>query len=410
MTPSFALDFDAIARTLPDALCLISRDGDILSANPIARRLLRLDANDGAPVTLAKIFDGPQEKLTQFLTQCARTSEPVPGRFDLRTLDTTVTPCILSGHLIQPRTAESPSLIMLRIQTKLEFVRGFIVLNEKIRELEREIVHRTQAQQELQRHQEHLEELVDERTRELLVTNKELEAFCYSVSHDLRAPLRAIDGFSRILSEDHVASLDPGAHAVLERMRAAAQRMGIVIDELLELSRITRAALEIEDVDLTDLAHDTVARLQQSEPHRRVAVRIAEGLQARGDPALLSIALDNLLGNAWKYTVKVDEAKIEFFARREADDGVYVVRDNGAGFDMRFADKLFKPFERLHRVDEFPGTGIGLAIVQRVVHRHGGRVWADGAVNVGANFYFTLSAPPVAAVSYRDAAPDSIAE
>ncbi len=392
MTPSFALNFDTLARSLPDALCLVSRDGILLGANAGARRLLQLDSPDGVPVTLADIFAGPRDEFAQFMTQCARTSEPVPGGFVLRAGNGTVTPCILSGHLIHSTSADVPPAILLRIQTKSEFVRGFTVLNEKIRELEHEILRRTQAQQELQHHQEHLEELVEERTRELRVANKELEAFCYSVSHDLRAPLRAIDGFSRVLAEDHGENLEPGAHAALERMRAAAQRMGVVIDELLALSRITRAQLEVEGVDLTELAHDALARLRESDPHRHVTAHIAEGLHARGDPDLLSVALDNLLGNAWKYTVNVDEATIELFARTEGEEVVYIVRDNGAGFDMRFADKLFRPFERLHRVDEFPGIGIGLAIVQRVVHRHGGRIWAEGAVNAGANFYFTLSA------------------
>jgi light-regulated signal transduction histidine kinase (bacteriophytochrome) len=220
--------------------------------------------------------------------------------------------------------------------------------------------------------------------------NEELNAFCYSVSHDLRAPLRAIDGYGHILQEEYGARLDETGRGYIERSRAGARRIGEVIDDLLRLTALARGGVERLPTDLTSVAQSIVAILAVRSPERAVSVRIAEGLTANGDPGLLHIALENLLGNAWKYTSKTDAASIEFGAEHRNGETVFFVRDNGAGFDAAYADKLFQPFQRLHGAQEFPGSGIGLATVGRIVQRHGGRVWATGMVGVGATFFFTL--------------------
>jgi signal transduction histidine kinase len=221
--------------------------------------------------------------------------------------------------------------------------------------------------------------------------NRELEAFSYSVSHDLRAPLQSIDGFSLALLEDYQNLLDERGNDYLRRVRVATQKMAQLIDDLLKLSRLTRGVLNLATVDLSDLARGIAAELKKSQPGRRVSFRIEDGLTAICDPNLLKVVLDNLLGNAWKFTGKKEEATIEFGAA-EADGAVSCfVRDDGAGFDMNYADKLFVTFQRLHLEKDFPGTGIGLSLVQRIVKLHGGKVWAEGAVGRGATFYFTLN-------------------
>jgi signal transduction histidine kinase len=227
--------------------------------------------------------------------------------------------------------------------------------------------------------------------QEIEATNKELETFSYSVSHDLRSPLRSIDGFSHILLEDYADELDDEGRDYLRRVRAGAQRMGELIDALLSLTRLTRGEMRRETVDLSAIASEIAEDLRQAQPERKAEFLITDGLVANGDARLLKVALENLLGNAWKFTGREAHAKIEFGALRH-DDGTlaYFVRDNGAGFDEAYAGKLFGSFQRLHGADEFEGTGIGLATVQRIVHRHGGRIWAEGEVGRGATFYFTL--------------------
>jgi PAS domain S-box-containing protein len=225
----------------------------------------------------------------------------------------------------------------------------------------------------------------------LSAANAELEAFSYSVSHDLRAPLRSINGFSTVILEDYGHQLDPEARALFERVRAAAERMGQLIDDLLGLAGVGRAEMRQQAVDLSAIAREVTDQLREQAPGRDVVVRISDDALARGDRRLLRVALENLLHNAWKFTGDQPRAVIEFGAGEHDGHRVFFVRDNGAGFDMAYAHRLFGAFQRLHAFGEFEGNGIGLATVQRIVRRHGGQVWAEGAVGEGATFTFTLA-------------------
>lgn len=254
-----------------------------------------------------------------------------------------------------------------------------------------DITERRHWMRRLRQANEELEERVKQRTVELEASNKELEAFAYSVSHDLRAPLRAIDGFSRALDEDYQSVLDEVARSYLQRIRAGCARMAQLIDDLLQLSRLTRSEMHIEPVNLSKMANEIIADLRQAEPGRQVEAVVEPDLVAKGDLRLSRIVLENLLSNAWKYTSKHPTAHIAFGSCVRDGQTFYFVRDDGAGFDMSFAGKLFQPFQRMHADKEFPGYGIGLANVQRIVRRHGGQVWAEAAVEQGATFYFSLS-------------------
>jgi PAS domain S-box-containing protein len=225
---------------------------------------------------------------------------------------------------------------------------------------------------------------------ELAAVNKELEAFSYSVSHDLRAPLRAIDGFSQALVEDAGPLLKSEHHSHLNRVRQAAQRMGLLIDDLIKLARVTRTDVKIDDVDLGEIAQTLASNLKDSTPERQAEFVIAPGLQTKGDPRLMQVALDNLLSNSWKFTAPRNPARIEFGKTDANGKPVFFVRDNGVGFDMNYAGKMFGAFQRFHDAREFAGTGIGLATVQRIIHKHGGRIWAESQPGEGATFYFTL--------------------
>jgi light-regulated signal transduction histidine kinase (bacteriophytochrome) len=235
-----------------------------------------------------------------------------------------------------------------------------------------------------------LEQRVIERTAQLQTANKELEAFCYSVSHDLRTPLRSLDGFSQALSEDCSDKLDAQGQDYLRRIRAASQQMGQLIDDLLNLSRVSRGEMSQELVDLSKMVHEVADELRAMAPGRDVQFVVADGLIAKTDPRLLRIVLTNLLGNAWKFTAKQLHARIEFGSTGDNGSTEYFMRDNGAGFDEAYAGKLFGAFQRLHAAKDFPGTGIGLSMVQRIIQRQGGRVWAEGKVDQGATFHFTL--------------------
>jgi signal transduction histidine kinase len=291
--------------------------------------------------------------------------------------------------------------------------------------LEREIAQRNQANKELSTYRTKLEDLVQERTKSLSetnerlqkeikerelreteikrlnaelqsnlqkldATNKELETFSYSVSHDLRAPLRTINGLSQIILKDPSHKLSGNDHEAFQEICAASKRMSLLIDGLLSLSQLSQNELIREQVNLSALAKSITTALQNIQPERKVEFDIAEGLIVNGDERQLYVVLQNLLGNAWKFTEKQSAAKIELGTARIEDEDAYFIRDNGAGFDARYADKLFAPFQRLHSAEEFSGVGIGLATVQRIIHRHGGHIWATSEVGKGATFYFTL--------------------
>lgn len=235
-----------------------------------------------------------------------------------------------------------------------------------------------------------LERKVEERTADLTAANKELETFSYSVSHDLRAPLRSIDGFSAALMEDCEKKLEPADLDSIRRIRANTTRMACLIDDMLKLARVTRAEMAVDRVDLSGLVQDISGQLQANEPNRRAKFVITPGLAVKGDAILLRTVLENLIGNAWKFTSKRVDSCIEFGVIGEGSEIIYYVRDNGSGFDMEYAGKLFGIFQRLHRDSEFPGTGVGLATVQRIIRRHGGRIWAESVIDQGATFYFAL--------------------
>jgi signal transduction histidine kinase len=250
---------------------------------------------------------------------------------------------------------------------------------DRTRELEREVVERKRAEEVLKNYSAQLE-----------AANKELEAFSYSVSHDLRAPLRSINGFSQALLEEYRDRMDEQGRDYLKRVKAASKRMADLIDDILELSRVTRSEMRKEPVDLSALANGTASSLKETDPERKAEFVISPNLTVRGDVRLLRVVIENLLGNAWKFTAKRDPARIEVGISEADGKRHYYVRDNGAGFDMAFSGKLFGVFQRLHSEREFQGTGIGLATVQRIIQRHGGRIWAEGEVGKGAVFYFTI--------------------
>jgi signal transduction histidine kinase len=293
---------------------------------------------------------------------------------------------------------EALAVLALRAGAQDFLVKGRVDA-DLLRRAIRYAVERNQAEKELRQSRAQVQQLnaelerrVAERTGELSASNQALESFCYSVSHELRSPLRAIDGFSRSVLDEYASVLQESAREDLARVRTAAQRMGTLIDGLLEVARVNRNPMNRQKVDLTSMALAAAADLRAKEPGRDVELVIADGLGADADPALLRVLLDNLLSNAWCYTGKRAAGRIELGTSRQRRQRVYFVRDNGAGFDMAHVEKLFQPFQRLHAPMDFPGVGVGLAVVKRIVERHGGSVWAEAAADKGATFYFTLGA------------------
>ena len=263
-------------------------------------------------------------------------------------------------------------------------------LQRSNRELAQEVHEHAHAREVIQQLNAELEVKVQERTAQLQNTNKELESFCYSVSHDLRGPLRSISGFSQALVEELPTELPGDSKRYLDKILAATSRMGQLIEDLLNLSRVSRGDLVRQQVDLSSMVNEVAKELQARDPTQKVDLSVWRGMTTEADPKLLRIVLENLLGNAWKFSSKKEQPRVIVGVMKDGEHEVIFVRDNGAGFDMKYADKLFGAFQRLHGANEFPGTGIGLATVQRIVNRHGGRIWCDSALDNGAVFYFTL--------------------
>jgi light-regulated signal transduction histidine kinase (bacteriophytochrome) len=291
----------------------------------------------------------------------------------------------VSANDLQRKFAEALEVIRTLQEELAETNRGLVALTL---ELEQRVDERTKELRAAHRALEETNAELRQLTSDLQTANRELEAFSYSVSHDLRSPLQSVLGFSELLVERCESQLDAQAKQYLQRLRAGCYRMVDLIEDMLMLSHITRREMHQEPVDLSLLAKTVASTLAMTQPRRRVTFDIAEGLVTMGDAGLLRVVLENLIGNAWKFTGKTRRARIAFGCAETPP--IYFVRDNGAGFDMANADKLFSAFQRLHSANEYPGTGIGLATVQRIISRHGGRIWAEAAVGQGATFYFTL--------------------
>jgi len=352
----------------PNAIA-IHVDGRIVFANTAAIRLLEADGPSqviGMPVLNAvapEFREVVQERMRRMIVG-GEVGPLIEERF-----------VTFKGQTIDVEVAAMPITVMQRRGVQVVF---------------RDISARKQAESDLHRLNDELEQRVADRTAQLEAANRELEAFAYSVSHDLRAPLRSIDGFSQAVIEDCGGEVSDVCRGHLQRVRAASQRMASLIDALLTLSRVTRTEMNRDMVDLSALVREIASDLRRTEPERRVTFVVADGLRARGDPRLLRLAFENLLGNAWKFTSRNASARIEFGQTMREGRRTYFIRDDGAGFDMTYATKLFGAFQRLHAPTEFPGTGIGLATVQRIMNRHGGRVWAQSEAGKGATFFFVL--------------------
>lgn len=361
----------AIVRSAEDAIISKDLDGTITSWNAGAERLYGYSASEviGRNISLIIPSDRNDEEL--HILDCLRRNEHLEHLETVRRHK--------DGRLIPVSLTISP----------IRDASGAVVGASKIA---RDITERKQAEEALRQARDELEQRVIERTAELEAANKELEAFSYTVSHDLRAPLRAIDGFSRILIDEYAASLPADCQEYLRDVRANTQQMGRLVDDLLAFSRLSRQPLKQQTIEMDVLVQHALSELRGELAGREADVRVGHLPTCAGDPVLVKQVWTNLLSNALKYTSQTPQATIEIGSLNGAAAGepTYFVRDNGVGFDMKYAHKLFGVFQRLHRAEDYAGTGVGLAIVQRIVHRHGGRVWADAKPNEGATFFFTL--------------------
>jgi PAS domain S-box-containing protein len=338
---------ESIIDSMQDSVVVINSLGQITRVNDVSTQTFEYSKEELKGMSVEKLFARPIE---MFVVQR-----------DTETMGVTK-----NGR-------EFPSAVSISLLEGLGVgVRAFVCVIEDITE-----------------RKEH-EETLKNRNKALANVNRELEAFSYSVSHDLRAPLRAIDGFSQAVIEDYSEKLDSEGKENLARIRSAVQRMGKLIDDILNLSRISRAEMKFRKVDLSEIAKQVVQELKSENPKRNINFKIKEQMTGSADPFLMKILYDNLIGNAWKYTSKHENANIEIGSKFEGAQEIFYVKDDGAGFDMTYANKLFRAFQRLHTATEFAGTGVGLATVQRIINRHGGSLWAEGAVERGATFYFTL--------------------
>jgi len=365
---------DAIINSLPGIFYLFSEDGRMLRWNANLEKEVGQRRRDIARSTPYEWIAPEARDATREMFETAiATGRTMAGESVLRTRDGQRIPFFMTANSVD-------------IQGQ-----GMIV------GVGIDLTARKAAEEQVRQLAEQLEQRVRERTAALTAANRELESFSYSVSHDLSAPLRGIDGFARIIEEEYANLFDADGRHYLQRIRAATRRMQSIIDDMLSLSRISRNELVISTFDLSHMAHRVIDDLRQRYPERQVDVTIAPDLRVTGDASLVQLALENLLRNAWKFTSHHATARIELGVQAAEHETVFFVRDDGAGFDMRYAGKLFREFQRMHPADQFEGTGIGLAIVSRVVRRHAGRVWAEAAVEQGATFYFTLpgrASPP----------------
>jgi PAS domain S-box-containing protein len=369
---------DALTKSLGEGICAFDRNRKVIFVNPATTRLLGWNHSELMGRDMAEVFQIDANDDDEAVLSSLDVWDAVLHRRRM-----------VEGQNIFVRKDGSsfPASYLVTPFVENEAVQGVVVTLRDITETRR-------IQDELERSREELEQRVVERTVNLTAANQELEAFSYSVSHDLRSPLRSIDGFSQALLEDYEDKLDHDGKDSLQRIRAASQKMGRIIDDLLNLSKLTRAQMRTEHIRISEMAQKILEELSSSDKNRQVQTIVQDNLMAVGDSSLLRIALENLLSNAWKFTSKQENARIVFGAERIQGEKVYFVQDNGAGFNMEYGNKLFGAFQRLHQAHEFSGTGIGLATVRRIIHRHGGRIWAESEIGRGAKFSFTLPMNP----------------